>query len=772
MISNFNFLAYLSALVSDKYVIDVDNIIVQQSDFFVAMSRVTPATQRMALFRERPLHELTRILLHGTYTHAAILLNSVSSLVYAPRPAQHTLAGVVEGMMEPKKFDGSALIPTLCARSILLHGLGDQGQHDAASALVHGMDGIATFTVDLNSLQHSSSFSMEQALSTILSEVSRTVPCIVFLPNLDMMWDGCYRSLQEILSAVMARADRSQPQVFLASVSCRKSSLPSPLRGLFALDVEFNSPAREDLISFFYSLRDAILVPPSHTTPTPPAPAVRPTLQLAPTSTVLRKGVQQEEEDDDYEERQEHTLRKFRMRIRGILNAAAKDRMYAQLVRPLPEWRVLRHYTPPADILPPALSDADTEKKEDGEMEEVNEKVASTSSLSAAATTLTAATDGGALDGYVIIRRPLTLFDLVNRNDEEQYNTLAKFRADINAMVQEVKEYCNECDRYSVYAQCNPNDKILFDRLAIDLLANKVVSLKDRLLMLVHKHVSHTLENDCLEFSKGKKPSSSSSSSSSFHNARVSHLATESSSSLLATEHSTGRYRSARLRGEAPEYPPDFFVLDNAIQARKKRSLDAILRGKDEKDEEEEIEEQKNEREKVEEEEEGMKDEDGKSPNQIREQQQEESDDVNMAGGNEPTVEGSKRDRSELAVERDKVEGEEEEGDQVGNRVACMEGTVQEGSGKAEEEEDGNKLAETEGDLTMDDEEQDERVMIDEDALQRLLEVVIRKVEGRSYREVVALYEKMLLLVHQERQVWDKTRLIDCLHQLVEIQTL
>lgn len=241
---------------------------------------------------------------------------------------------------------------------VLVAGKASMGQQYIGPALLHSLEGLTHFSLDYPSLvADSNSHSPEEALVQRLSEAQRCLPCVVYLPQVELWWrntsESMHLTLKMMLINLQARADL--PLLFLACTtsSCDTETLPEDLLSMFreessvlstSVVMEMSAPSARARMAHFRQVFSASSTPPAvrkakqtrneklEVLPLAPLPSPPPEIEVSPEELKKRK------------ERDFHFLRELRIFLGQVLHYCYSQKLYTPFYVPVDPIAVPNYY--------------------------------------------------------------------------------------------------------------------------------------------------------------------------------------------------------------------------------------------------------------------------------------------------------------------------------------------------------------------------------------------------------------------------------------------
>jgi len=202
---------------SKKLAITLDQVQVQRTDFDKALRKIVPSTHRVEDKTLAPLSKHIRPLMEPTY------LNLVANI---KRVFPHSAAG-----------KGAVLPSTLTHRPrLLLVGStgGGQGQTTyLGPALLHFLEKFPCQKLDIPALFSNSARTPEEACTQIIHTARRTMPGVLYIPHLSMLWETISETVRATLTTLLTDIPPTAPLLLLAVAACPYNALAPELQAMF-----------------------------------------------------------------------------------------------------------------------------------------------------------------------------------------------------------------------------------------------------------------------------------------------------------------------------------------------------------------------------------------------------------------------------------------------------------------------------------------------------------------------------------------------------------
>lgn len=335
-----------------KLLLNVEEVQIKLRDFNRAMRKVVPASQRSINNIARPLCFTVKPLLTVYLTWSIDVINSIF-------PAAHKKVCVEAGadaesadVPSDEDVDENDLLGTLnCSRDVnfrslmwrgnyrprfLIHGQKDQGQSThLGPAILHHYEKVHHCKVDYSTIYSVHGRTPEESVSAIFAEVTKRLPCILYMPRIDHWWTSLPETLRLFLCSLIEDLEPHLPVLLLATSATPISELPEDLQFLFDKTryttkvMEMSNPSREERLSFFAPLFEQFIF---REPPKAEENVTTETLPLAPPPPPRRITGR---ELSKLRKREEATLRELRLFLRECLAKLVRDKRFSMFLKPV-----------------------------------------------------------------------------------------------------------------------------------------------------------------------------------------------------------------------------------------------------------------------------------------------------------------------------------------------------------------------------------------------------------------------------------------------------
>jgi len=381
-----------------KLLVDVNSIEVTAKDFQKAMKAIIPASQRSVVSPARALSPLIWPLLKTSLTQVVEILEKIfppahmktvtesspSSLMGNPSGSRHEqrsrLAAVLsdeEGssdddlgppifesvpgssrseryMRRAQQFSGNPELVEVQHSSFFnsangqARGLstyrprflicGEQGMGQSthiAPALLHTMEHMTVYCLDLPALYGVTSKTPEEACSQLFREARRTSPCVLYSPHFDALWKATGDSLHATLLSLLQDLPPLSPVLFLATTDKRWHYLPAIMKELFSEETgqvfRVADPTSDERRTFFHNLffEEAVQQPKPKKSKKDQLVEVLPFAPTPPPRQLSEAELQKARQDE------ENTMRELRIFLRDVNAKLFQDRRFKEFAKPV-----------------------------------------------------------------------------------------------------------------------------------------------------------------------------------------------------------------------------------------------------------------------------------------------------------------------------------------------------------------------------------------------------------------------------------------------------
>ncbi|GAB2294173.1 hypothetical protein Dimus_028393 [Dionaea muscipula] len=300
----------------DKFLIDVDSVIVEKYHFVDAMLTITPASQRGSVVISRPLSSVVAPCLQNHLQKAMACIEDVFPLLSIPSE-----------LTKLSMLSSGSTIPLVYRPRFLLHGTEGVGLDHLGPAILHELEKFPVHSIGLPSLlSDSSAKTPEEALVHIFGEARRTTPSVLYLPQFHLWWDNADDQLKAVLVTLLEELPSDIPILLLGTSLVPVADLDKlhcvfPPRNVYMLD----KPTIEDRSLYFQRLIEAAFsisledrTKKSEQSVSLPELPKAPKLANGPKVSELKAQIEAEQ----------HALRRLRMCFRDVCNRILYDKRF------------------------------------------------------------------------------------------------------------------------------------------------------------------------------------------------------------------------------------------------------------------------------------------------------------------------------------------------------------------------------------------------------------------------------------------------------------
>ncbi|XP_068517902.1 ATPase family AAA domain-containing protein 2-like [Anas acuta] len=351
----------------EKLLLDVNSIKIKAKDFFMAMKKVVPASNRIVASPGQALSPIFKPLFKRSganilqvvqkiFPHAQLALKEDRQQDHLNPILQDDMfdsdddASLVsgdelkDGMPDgPEKkrlcFSRSAFCePTSRRPRLLIVGKEGYGQVSyVAPAVLHTLEKFPVHTLDLSVLLTNVA-PPEEICGQLIQNAQKTAPSIIYVPDIHLWWDNVGLALKLTFLTLLRNIPAFSPVLLLATSDVCHSDLPEEIQKLF--NKEFGEvcnielPGRAERAAFFEDLiLNQVAKPPVKKT-------VDRTLEVLLVAPPAEPQKPQEEEVGMLEEEEEDTLCELRIFLRDVTHRLATDRRFREFAKPVDPQKV------------------------------------------------------------------------------------------------------------------------------------------------------------------------------------------------------------------------------------------------------------------------------------------------------------------------------------------------------------------------------------------------------------------------------------------------
>ncbi|XP_039215743.1 ATPase family AAA domain-containing protein 2 isoform X2 [Crotalus tigris] len=349
---------------SVKLQLDISSINIMAKDFVVAMQKTIPASQRAVSSPGQALSTISKPLLENAlqrimevvqnvFPHAELAQKGGNKSDFANHASElDLLYSDEEGppVFETGHFQKGSQKrthflnfnrnayhqPTSCRPRLLISGKPEYGQAShLAPAVIHALEKFPVYTLDLSILFGVSSKTPEETCAQLICEAKRTAPSIIYIPNIHIWWGTVGHTLQATFTTLLQNIPSFAPIFLLATSDTCHEVLPDEVKELFVDGFgevfDVHLPNFEERRRFFESL----ILHQAVKSPVSKKKAVLQALEVLPVAPPPEPRQLTEQEVKQLEEQEEDTLRELRIFLRNVTHRLAIDKRFRAFSKPV-----------------------------------------------------------------------------------------------------------------------------------------------------------------------------------------------------------------------------------------------------------------------------------------------------------------------------------------------------------------------------------------------------------------------------------------------------
>ncbi|XP_069092116.1 ATPase family AAA domain-containing protein 2B isoform X2 [Pleurodeles waltl] len=354
---------------SEKLQLDVSSVVLGAQDFFSAIKKIVPASQRAIICPGHALTPIIKPLLDRTFNNILTVLYEVfphAEFSSGNKREDATTLGLDDSEDEstvsifdvscqsqsPKKqqpaathkpflhFKMSAVHqPTSYRPRLLLSGEVGSGQTSHfAPALLHSLEQFSVHQLDLPALYSVSAKTPEESCAQVFREARRAVPSIVYMPHIGDWWEAVGETVRATFLTLLQDIPSFSPVFLLSTSETAYNDLPAEVKGIFRTQYKevfhIERPNEEDRLKFFQDLilNQAAMAPPKRK-----QSALR-ALEVLPLAQPPAARQLSETETRRIEALEENTLRELRLFLRDVTKRLATDKRFSIFSKPISDY--------------------------------------------------------------------------------------------------------------------------------------------------------------------------------------------------------------------------------------------------------------------------------------------------------------------------------------------------------------------------------------------------------------------------------------------------
>ncbi|KAL0280659.1 UNVERIFIED_CONTAM: hypothetical protein PYX00_001884 [Menopon gallinae] len=299
---------------SQKLLLQVDAVNVEEEDFKLAQNKIIPASCRVNPCPRARLSDTVAPLLEEQFQAATEALRNVF-----PHSALLSRNDVCNKPFHKPRY-------IVCGED---ESYGQTSHF--APALLDFMEHIPVHIINLSTLFEMTNRNPEEAIIQIIREATRNPPSVIYLPAIDKWWDLLPYTAHEIFLDRIKSIPITSAVLLLGTSHCSYCNLNSEVKSIFRYEVfEIRKPTQEERKNFFKPLiLEETVRPPDQPEPTeeeweelplapPPPPPPPNKLEL-----------------EELHNQEEQKLRELRIFLRDMCSKLARNRQFFMFTKPV-----------------------------------------------------------------------------------------------------------------------------------------------------------------------------------------------------------------------------------------------------------------------------------------------------------------------------------------------------------------------------------------------------------------------------------------------------
>ncbi|KAJ7543313.1 hypothetical protein O6H91_09G032800 [Diphasiastrum complanatum] len=314
----------------EQFVIDVDAVNVERTDFLEAMAGITPAAHRGAIVHARPLSSVIAPCLRGQ-------LESVIDRLSDIFPTSLKKDKPIVDLEDDDSTEHLSLISGLrygmpsslvYRPRLLLCGIDGLGLDHLGPAVLHELERFPVLSLGLPSLlSDPSAKTPEEALVHIFGEARRSTPAILYLPQLHLWWETAHDQLRTVLLMLLADLPSDLPVLLLGTATIARSEIDREALSIFGHHIfEMKPPTESERADFLSHVVQMIVT--AYDSERINKPKQKPLLPELPKVPKVEKGPS-DAELQAQAEAEEHAIRRLRMCLRDVCNRLLYEKRFS-----------------------------------------------------------------------------------------------------------------------------------------------------------------------------------------------------------------------------------------------------------------------------------------------------------------------------------------------------------------------------------------------------------------------------------------------------------
>ncbi|KAM8795469.1 ATPase family AAA domain-containing protein 2-like [Eudromia elegans] len=301
---------------TEKLQLDASSIKITAKDFFMAMEKMVPASQRSVSSPAQALSPILKPLLKKTWKRILQALQRVfphAELVLKKDQEQ----------------------PTSHRPRLLLSGEPDSGQcSHLAPAVLHALEKFPVYTLDLSVLFPSAS-TPEETCAQFMRDAQRTAPSIIYISQINVWWESAGVALKTTFMTLLEKIPPFAPVLLFATSNVPYMDLQDEVQELFIEDYgevfHTRLPTKEERRNFFEDL----ILNQAAKPPVSRKEAAWQALEVLPLAPPPEPRKLTQQEMQQIEEQEEESLRELRIFLRDVTHRLTTDRRFKAFTKPV-----------------------------------------------------------------------------------------------------------------------------------------------------------------------------------------------------------------------------------------------------------------------------------------------------------------------------------------------------------------------------------------------------------------------------------------------------
>ncbi|XP_065670723.1 ATPase family AAA domain-containing protein 2 isoform X3 [Hydra vulgaris] len=237
-----------------KLVLNTKEIKILSTDFKNAIKRITPTSARSSLVISRALPSEVKPLLGNCVTKILGLLNTIfpdgmrNNAVDSDESGCSESEDIFEHSIYNQctsNFSASSNNYTFFNKKasyksrFLVYGYPGNGQSSyICPALLHSMEHLSSYSIDLASITGNSSRTPEEAISQIFLEARKSVPSVIYLPHIDVWFSAISDIACATFLTLLNDTPSDLPILLLSTTELNWCNLPKKIQSIFSKETQ------------------------------------------------------------------------------------------------------------------------------------------------------------------------------------------------------------------------------------------------------------------------------------------------------------------------------------------------------------------------------------------------------------------------------------------------------------------------------------------------------------------------------------------------------